>query len=108
MKTAFIRRGKDITIHAGDKITPFSVSLPGTLEFLVRISYQPWYKAYTVNLHYRRKSRIEKAEFILDMRTGAVSTTDRRNIRGGVNFSAQENMLLPDISHKNMFSNPSL
>lgn len=108
MKTAFIRRGKDITIHAGDKTTPFSVSLPGTSEFIVRINHQPWYKAYTVNLHSRGKGRIEQAEFILDMRTGTVSTTDRRNIRGGVNFSAQENMLLPDISHKNMFSNPSL
>ena len=49
----------------------------------------------------------EKGKFnkvYLDFRQGTESTGE---IRGGVDFKKQENLVLPDISHKNMITNPS-
>ncbi len=50
----------------------------------------------------KEKGKFNKVYF--DFRQGAESTGE---IRGGVDFKKQENMVLPDISHKNMITNPS-
>ncbi|MBQ6597713.1 MAG: hypothetical protein IJH79_09195, partial [Lentisphaeria bacterium] len=43
--------------------------------------------------------------FFLDLRRGVTSASD--DVRGGVDFKVQEDMLLPDISCKNLIGNPS-
>ena len=43
--------------------------------------------------------------FFLDLRRGVTTASD--DVRGGVDFKVQEDMLLPDISCKNLIGNPS-
>ena len=44
-------------------------------------------------------------QLTLDFRQGVESSS--KEIRGGVDFKKQENLVLPDVSHKNLVANPS-
>ena len=73
-------------------------------ETSANICYRPAARDYQVRFGNAMKKGMPQS-FCLDLRRGVAPGSG--DVRGGVDFKVQENMLLPDFSHKNLIDNPS-
>ena len=70
------------------------------------ISYRKFGKTQDFMLHFNHSSKCGKTyQFTLDLRKGSAAAG--KDIRGGIDFRAQENIQLPDNRRTNLVNNPS-